>query len=359
MSRLNRAGVLAGSAISAVAIAVAGAVTVPAQAASTPGWRVVFRHHYGPAANFGSYLAIVAPGRTDAWAFGASNEALGKSPVAVHWNGKAWRPAALPAGLPDLLAGASASSPSNIWVISHLGRYALHWNGTKWAVAKRWKATGQLTGVTALSRTNVWVFGGPGFTNGLGTWHYNGHGWTESGGAATGIIRASALSAGNIWAIGSAAAAEDSLVHFNGTRWTRVSATALKNAQFTGITAVSRTDVWAVGVGAGAPGPALIVHWNGTRWAKVAVPWPVSPIGVIVDGHGGIWVAADAGPPGNVAWLLHRLRSGKWTRTRIGASPTAIDDLALVPGADAVWGAGSVATKVSSDAAVYADGRVG
>jgi hypothetical protein len=235
----------------------------------------------------------------------------------------------------------------------------LHWNGTKWAVAKRWKGTGQLTGVTALSAANVWVFGGPGFSAGLGTWHYNGHGWTELGGAAAGIVRASAVGAGDIWAIGSATSAEDSLVHYNGTRWTRVSATALKNVQFTDIAAVSRADVWAAGIGAGEPGPALIVHWNGQRWAKVTVPWPVSPLGLIADGHGGIWIAADSGLTENVAWMLHRSRSGHWIRTRIGSAPTAVDGLALVPGAGAVWAVGSVATKISSDAAVYADGRVG
>jgi hypothetical protein len=357
MSRFQRICLLAGSTLSVVVVA--AAVTVPAEAASAPGWRLVFRHHYGAAANYGSYLAVVVPGRADAWAFGASNEARGESPVAVHWNGKTWRPVALPAGLPDLLAGASASSPGNIWVISHLGRYALHWNGKTWAVAKRWKGTGQLTGVTALSRTNVWVFGGPGFINGVGTWHYNGHRWTEPGGAASGIIRASALSASDIWATASGAQADDSLVHYNGTRWTHVSATALNNAQFSDIAAISRNDVWAVGTGSGGQRRSLVVHWNGQRWAKVTPPWQVLSDRVIGDGHGGIWIAAGSSPDGSVSWMLHRSRSGRWTRTRIGANPTAINDLALVPGAGAVWGVGSVATKISSDAAVYAEGRVG
>jgi hypothetical protein len=358
MSRLHRIGILAGALTSAAALA--ATMAGPAQAASSPGWRVFYRHHYGVTANYSGYLAVVAPGKTDAWAFGSGNLALPKSPVAAHWNGARWSVAALPAGLTSVINDASAPSSGDIWATSQLGQYVLRWNGKKWSVAHRWTAAGQLTGVTALSAMNVWVFGGGGFIGGLGTWHYNGHGWTKFSGAASGIDRGSAVSASNIWAIGSVTTAQDSLVHYNGTRWARVSATALKNAQFNDIAAISRTNVWAVGEPAGTVSPALVVHWNGQQWQKVAVPWKVQPSRVISDGQGGLWIAATSGTTTTVTWVLHRSKSGQWTRVHIATGPgRGLFGLALDPGTHAVWGAGEAATKTASDGAVFASGRVG
>jgi hypothetical protein len=359
MSRFHRIAVLAGAVTSAVALA--AAIAVPAQAASSTGWRVFYRHHYGAASQYSAYYAVVAPSKGDAWAFGTGNAAFRGGPVAARWNGARWSPASLPAGLTDVIEAASAPSASNLWAISGLGQYVLHWNGKKWAVAKRWTASGenQLTGVTALSAANVWVFGGPGFTNGLGTWHYNGHNWAELGGAAGGIERASALSASNIWAIGSATASSDSLVRYNGKRWARVAAFAPKNFVFSDIAAISRTNVWTVGQASGGQGPTVAYHWNGTRWLKVTVPWKLAPLRVISDGQGGLWFAASANPPTNPSWVLHRSQSGKWTRKRISSGPASgLDDLAAIPGTRAVWGAGAVATKTASDGAIFAYGSV-
>lgn len=351
MSRLHRMTILAGGGICAVTLV---ATAVPAQAAAT-GWRQVYRHHYGAAANDSIYDAVVAVGRDDAWAFGGTN-ALAGGPAVVHWNGRRWSASHLPAGLTSDIAAASAPARDDVWAVSQLGGYALRWNGTRWSVAKRWPGGGQLTGVTALSRTDVWVFGAGGFTGGVGTWHFNGHRWTELGGAASGIDTASALSATSIWAIGSAAAPDDSIVHYNGSRWTRVSASALKNAQFTSIAAVSGKDVWVVGEQAGGQLPARVARWTGKSWKKVTLPWKVQPDQVVSDGHGGIWIAAATSPAGAPSWVLHRSASGKWTRTRVSAG---LLSLALVPGTSALWGAGIVATKAGTDGVIYADGDAG
>jgi hypothetical protein len=104
------------------------------------------------------------------------------------------------------------------------------------------------------------------------------------------------FTASNIWGIGSAEAPQDSLVHYNGTRSTRLSAPALKNAEFNGIAAISGTDVWAVGGTAGGEPPALVVNWNGKSWKKVAMPWKVEPGRVIPEGSGGLWITTSAYP---------------------------------------------------------------
>jgi hypothetical protein len=204
------------------------------------------------------------------------------------------------------------------------------------------------------------TLGAGGFGPGVGTWHYNGHSWTKRTGVAAGIDTASALSASNIWAVGSSGnAPQDAIVHYNGKHWTRKSAAALKNSQLNAIHAVTRTNVWATGTAGGQADKPLLVHWNGKNWKKVPVPFKVSLGRFIPDGRGGLWIAAEAVQPKIVTWILHRSKSGTWTRTRIGAAPTTVADLARVPGTSAVWASGSKATRTPGSAVVYAHGSIG
>src|SRR5262245_58745973 len=245
------ARVLAGASACAAALALSAGMS--AQAASGPGWRVVFSHHYSTGLIGSAYLAVTSPSRTAAWAVGGAggngNPATGR-PVGARWHHGSWQAIRLPSGLSGALVAVSADSAKDAWAVSLFTGYVLHWNGTRWAVAKRFPLHGvpaELTGVTALSPSNVWVFGGPGAHPGLGTWHFNGHSWQHvTSGASAGIETASALSATNMWAIGSASDPDDSIAHFTG-RWNTVRATALSGLGFTAIAAVSRHDVWAAG----------------------------------------------------------------------------------------------------------------
>jgi hypothetical protein len=344
----------------AAAIALTAALALPAQAADSAGWRLIFRQHYGAASTDSNFLAVVAPSRADAWAFGgkgANGDLATGTPVAARWNGKRWRAATLPSGLTGTIAWASASSPKNVWAVVGLGEDVLRYNGSRWSVMKRFPVSGEVTGVTAISDSDVWLFGGPGFEGGVGTWHYNGRNWArQSGATAAGLVMGSAVSAGDIWAIGSAQAPQDAIEHYTGGRWHLVSAAALTGGGFGAIDALSATNVWAGGV---LPnGRDSLFHYNGKSWSRVAPRWQVSMLRIVPDGQGGIWLAGFSGPPA-VNWVLHRSRSGNWTRTRLGSGETGIAGLALIPGGTAVWGAGGLVAKGITDAAVYAYGRVG
>jgi hypothetical protein len=343
----------------AAAIALTAALALPAQAAASSGWRLVFRQHYGAPSTDSNFMAVVAPSQAAAWAFGgkgATGDLATGTPVAAQWDGTRWRAAALPSGLAGQIAWASASSTRNVWAVVGLGEDVLRYNGSRWAVMKRFPITSEVTGVTAISDTDVWLFGGPGFEGGVGTWHYNGHTWAELGGAAVGLVKASAVTATNIWAIGSAQAPQDTVEHYAGGTWHLVSAPALAGGEFGAIDALSATNVWMAGV---LPnGRDSLFHYNGKSWSRVAPRWQVGIQRIIPDGQGGIWLAGFSGPPA-VNWVLHRSSSGSWTRTRIGSGGTGIAGLALIPGGTAVWGAGGSATKGITDAAVYAYGRVG
>lgn len=104
------------------------------------------------------------PGTHDAWAFGGTNSGGGSlpvgRPVAEHRASGKWRSSQLPSGLKGYISEVSAPSASDIWAITFLGGYILHWNGAHWSLSKHLTGAGELTGVTAFSAKNVWVFGG-------------------------------------------------------------------------------------------------------------------------------------------------------------------------------------------------------
>ncbi len=117
--RLSRRAGAVGACVCAVAMMMS--MAAPAQAAVT-GWRQFFRHHYGAPGNFSGYRAVVAPGKSDAWAFGGTALSGGTAPfgtpVAEHWNGRTWRGSPLPAALAALML---SCSPYHIAADGHGG----------------------------------------------------------------------------------------------------------------------------------------------------------------------------------------------------------------------------------------------
>jgi hypothetical protein len=349
----RRAAAVLGSVLPLTALMLTAGV--PAQAATT-GWHVVFTHHYGSPNNSSGYLTVIAPASGDAWAFGGTDlsGATSGAPVAEHWNGTAWKSSALPSGLTNQILAASADSPNDIWAVTHLGGDILHWNGTAWSVAEQLAGSGQLTGVTALSPTDVWVFGGGGFTGGLGTWHFDGSTWTQQTGSAVGIEEASALSPTSIWAVGSNATAPANIItHYNGTTWAHVKASALSGLQFSDILALSPSDIWASANAQTDSFKAFLLHRTSSGWARISLPWRVSPNRIASDGHGGLWVTAQTTTSSSYA--VHVSATGHLSRTLI-PSGTPIG-IAHIPGTRSLWAAGMTpTTSAGMNATIWAHG---
>jgi hypothetical protein len=121
--------------------------------------------------------AVAASSPGNAWALGETYPPTGslrQMPVILHWNGRAWRQVPSPAPSGALLSSVSVTSPANAWVV---GSYfasanrsagstrpiALHWNGSAWRRVPLPVPAGaavELTGVSATSASNAWAVGG-------------------------------------------------------------------------------------------------------------------------------------------------------------------------------------------------------
>ena len=222
---------LAGAAVTALSALAGLAMAAPAAAAA--GWTAVSVPQTG---NNTELNAMSARTSTDAWAVGVQFGAAGQTPpppVAYHWNGSAWSLTATPSlGVNAGLNAVSASSASEAWAVGftlpsgYRVRQPLyeHWNGSAWSVVSG-PGLG-LNGVADLSPTNAWAVGIRGTVE-----HWDGTAWSNvtvpspnpSYPAGASLNAITAVSASDIWAVGSFSNASFTIsafaLHYNGSSW--------------------------------------------------------------------------------------------------------------------------------------------
>ena len=100
----------------------------------------------------------------------------------------------------------------------------------------------------------------------------------------SGLSAVATISANDAWAVGSAGSqisgAQTLIEHWNGTSWQIVTSPnpgSIYNTLY-GVTALSTSNVWAVGYYVSTPGvtQTLTEHWNGSQWSVVNSPSPAS-----------------------------------------------------------------------------------
>jgi hypothetical protein len=229
-----------------------------------------------PAGATGDLEAIGGTGPDDLWAAGFS---LSSSDgffqlLLEHYDGTGWKSVGFPTqdnacaiGASNCLLvpeGVSATSPDDVWVVGKVfepnptANFIAHWDGTKWSVVLAPCLQGE-TVTTACPLTSQ-------DTNGL-----------------TGVT---AVSSTDAYASGSEGNTNDQnvdvpyVLHWNGTAWTLVKTPNLggEGIMLNGITALSASDVWAVGQSEGDTGLIRPVteQFNGTTWNLVPSPAPGS-----------------------------------------------------------------------------------
>ncbi len=177
-----------------------------------------------------------------------------------------------------------------------------------------------------------------------------------------------ALSATNIWAVGSSGAGAKPLVlHSNGNKWSIVpSVDKGSTIELYDITVVNAKNAWAVGYylpSGGGHNRTLIEHWNGTKWTVVPSPNPISGAdnflkGVDADSATDIWAVGSNGRPGNKTIIEH-YDGSSWKSVQ-GASLQFGGDLQDVSmiSATNVTAVGSRGTSSSDDALIeHFDGQ--
>lgn len=244
-----------------------------------------------------------------AWAVGDYSNSAGDEHVLIErWNGRTWRPLAIPnpkkVGVAGL-TGVAATSPSNAWAVGSYaspesGSFGLltlieHWNGRTWKVVPSPNPGGinnfnELNAVAAASPARAWAVGRltstrTGLTKPI-IEHWNGRRWKldaiPNPGTSNTLLGVAATSPTNAWAVGGYAIGsghDHTLIeHWNGKAWRRVpspSPGGTNSSDLFSVTAISRASAWAIGYYTkGTAVLTLIEHWNGRTWKQVTSPNP-------------------------------------------------------------------------------------
>ena len=188
----------------------------------------------------------------------------------------------------DYLHASSALSSNNVWAVgdfitttskSGVAQTMIeHWNGMKWSLVPSpnvGMGDNDLYGVVAISVKNVWAVGQSNGNTLIE--HWNGSQWSVVTSPNMGQLTAiTAISATNIWAVGGLS--QPLVEHWNGIKWSMVHSpnpgtTAGENV-LDSVTAVAANNVWAVGYYTSSSNPyqTLVEHWNGIQWSVIASP---------------------------------------------------------------------------------------
>ena len=226
------------------------------------------------------------------------------TPVSTSCTG-GWTTAPSPSigNLDNNLAAVSAGSATDAWAVGSyyastnptvLQTMAEHFDGSTWTefpLPDVGPNLNSLLGVSELPSGHAWAVGydvNAEWAQKTQVQHYDGTTWSvvpspSPGGRQNILYGVSAVSDSDVWAVGadqdSAGTWHTLTVHWDGSAWSVVPAVdaGASGNQFFGVTAVSSSSVYATGqqAGSGFPSQALVEHWNGKAWS--VLPTPADP----------------------------------------------------------------------------------
>jgi hypothetical protein len=328
---------------------------------------------------------VSAVSSQDAWAVGEFRNSAGVSQtLTLHWDGSNWlrhpSPNHIEGSDDNVLRSVSAVSANDVWAVGSyydavLGReqtLTMHWNGLIWSIVQGANVPGVdsvLYAVDAIASDDVWAVGA--YRSGAGWQTLILHGgciglqcqWSivpsESRGSDDNVLRSvSAVSADNVWAVGSYYDAvlgkEQTLtMHWNGGQWSVVNSPNYIEGSddnvLRSVNAIASDDVWAVGtyVDSGGALRTLTMHWNGVMWTVINSPnqsYEDNVLsGVAAISSGDVWAVGDfVTGIGNALTLTMHWNGGEW-RTAPSPNPGALVNYlqAIAPiSANDVWAVG-------------------
>jgi hypothetical protein len=195
----------------------------------------------------------------------------------------------------------------------------------------------KLNGVAVVSATDVWAVGyGPplpgeaAFVKHTLIEHWDGATWSIKPSAnppvktypQAELFSAFALSANNVWAVGSyedpsAFPSLTLIEHWDGTSWSIVPSPSPDTQlnELRSISGVASNDIWVVGLdgdgGTFNPLHSLIEHWDGTSWSVVSNPGVNELFGVTALAANNVWAVAVHTSP-DVTDIIEHWDGTRW-----------------------------------------------
>ena len=277
---------------------------------SPEAWQVIASANPGSSTN--ALLSVAALSEKDAWAVGYTSNIvavqLGKTLI-EHWNGAQWSAitSPSPARTINALTNVVALSANDVWAIGFTSDTSVtsdsqqlieHWNGVQWSIVNTPDIAHQRKGqsnilikLVALSANNIWGIGTSTNRTGHSTTlieHWTGTTWKivpspNPGSTINSLHGAVAISTNDIWAMGYFGNSKSNLTgqtlieHWDGRQWSIVPSPKVgaPSAVLHAATAISTNDVWAIGTSSTSEntyGQSLIEHWDGRQWRIVTNP---------------------------------------------------------------------------------------
>lgn len=330
--------------------------------------------------SFNGLSGVAALSSSDAWAVGyyiGEYNNVYKT-LTEHWNGSQWSIVPSPDvgnSTYDVLDAVTEISATNAWAVGAYLNAKKHvyfplieqWNGSSWHIVANpgpGSAGTELLAVTAISANDIWAVGA--YSNHVGKTlveHWNGSAWSvvPSPSKFFSVLNSvSALASNDVWAAGfymNRQKAEDQtfIAHWNGSQWSIVSSPNVGNGSIlTGVTAISSSDVWAVGTSNYASrqvSHTLIEQWNGTSWNVVTSPnagaYSNHLDGITTVSANAIWAVGNYDKTGHEHWqgLIEQWNGSSWSVVPSPVPPhygyNDLDAVTAIPGTSQTWAVGA------------------
>ena len=201
--------------------------------------------------------------------------------------------------------------------------------GTAMASSGAWyqvyqvNASGDFSGIAAISKTNIWAVGDLFDKKGNTIYqpfirHYDGSGWktvTIPGFPKFESDWVHASAANDVWVggLGNSSVAYSIVYRFDGSHWHKVPVPAQTYLQ--GVAVLSPTNVWAFGSSATIFPPsgnfsADVFHWNGSKWQGYYLNF--LPQSVSASSSGNVWMAGLTFTYPNQKVAAYRWNGSAW-----------------------------------------------
>ncbi len=349
MWRIGKRSCFGAAALAAVALVL---LLGRAAAAAGDGGEIAWGTVPSPNGGYGpnELRDVAALSATDVWAVGSFGEFIAPEAQIQHWDGTAWTLSQLPVNLPrGELLGIDAAAADDVWAVggaaSNGDSFILHWNGSAWSqVAHPIPYTYQrLYAVDALSANDVWAVGEYSQNGGVAhplTMHWDGAAWSivdsPSSPGYDQLNGVAAIAANDVWAVGDSDG-RTLILHWNGSLWRRVySPSPGDNGKLTAVSAVDGNNVWAVGESSSG---LLALRYDGNRWRRTVLSTPAGILHDLNDvtavSSSEVWAVGfySYGP----GWqtLVMRWNGSGWS---LSPSPSPDPTLNVFYGVDAVDG---------------------